>query len=538
MKSRTLMCITAMTLFAALVAPRWVTAQEQVKEEHHKHHHYKLIDIGTFGGPSSFFNGTFNSVPALNNRGLAVGDSATSTLIPPNGGCFFCGGGGGFLPFVFHAFELQKDVVTDLGALPPEASNSSIAQAISTRGDTIVGASENGVIDPLSSSFTEIRAVVWREGHIIDLGTLDGGNQSGAFAINDRGQVAGFSTNAVPDPFSFLYLALGSSNPTQTRAFLWDKHSGMQDLGTLGGDDAFGTFLNRHGQVAGTSYTNSTPNASTGLPTVDPFLWDGSTMLDLGTLGGTNGSPTALNNRGQVIGSSNLMGDPGCPNSCQTHPFLWDQGNLIDLYTNTVGGNPITANAINDAGEILGAAAFPAQPHDAYLWKHGVATDLGHLNGDCFSEAWAMNSTGQIGVISSSCDGTNARAALWENGSLIDLNILIPAGSSLQLFLPQAINDRGEIAGVGLPSGCSSQIDNLCELAFVLVPCDENHPGVEGCDYSMVEESATANSTVPSLQTSTATNTGLSPEAIRQSMKSFGRRSRLWYRGVGTRSQK
>jgi probable HAF family extracellular repeat protein len=480
-KSRKLILVTAITLFAVLAIPIQLAAQEQARDNHHvKHHHYKLIDIGTFGGPASFFNATFNSVPALNNRGLAVGDSGTSTPIPPNGGCFFCGGIVGLVPFVFHAFELREAVVIDLGALPPVASNSSIAQAITSKGDNIVGASENAVIDPLIPSITEIRAVVWREGQIIDLGTL-GGNQSAAFAINDRGQVAGFSTNAVPDPLSILYFILGSPNGTQTRAFLWDKHSGMQDLGSLGGGDAFGTFLNRHGQVAGFSYTNSTPNATTGLPTIDPFLWDGSTMLDLGTLGGTNGNPTALNNGGQVIGFSNLSGD----NSF--HPFLWEEGKLIDLYTSTVGGNPITANAINDAGEIVGAAAFPAQPFDAYLWRHGVATDLGHLKSDCSSEAWAMNSAGQIVVISFSCDGANPRAALWEDGSLVDLNTLIPAGSSLQLFSPQAINDRGEIAGLGLPSGCSSQIDGLCGRAFVLIPCDENHQGFEGCDYSVVD---------------------------------------------------
>ena len=474
MKSRTVRCIRTIKLLA-LMMPVQLLAQSTQGV----HHHYKLIDIGTFGGPASFFNGTFNSVPALNNRGLAVGDSATFTPTPPNGGCFFCGGGDGLLPFVFHAFELQMAVVIDLGALPPDASNSSNAQAISTGGDTIVGASENAVIDPLSPSFTEIRAVVWKEGHIIDLGTLDGGNQSAAFAINDRGQVAGFSTNAVPDPFSMIYLALSSSNGTQTRAFLWDKQR-MQDLGTLGGGDAIGTFLNRHGQVAGSSYTNSTPNATTGLPTIDPFLWDGSTMLDLGTLGGTNGNPTALNNRGQVIGFSNLSGDQS------SDPFLWDQSKLIDLNTSTVGGNPLTADAINDAGEIVGAAAFPAEPYEAYLWRHGVAIDLGHLKSDCLSEGLAMNSAGQIVVISFSCDGTNARAALWENGSLVDLNTLIPAGSSLQLENPAAINDRGEIAGLGLPSGCSPLDDSICGHAFVIIPCDENHPGIEGCDYSLM----------------------------------------------------
>src|SRR6516164_9697147 len=116
MKRYRITSIISIAALPALVIPGRLPAQQ--------HHHYKLIDIGTFGGPASFFNPTFDSVPALNNRGLAVGGSATSTPIPPNGGCFFCGGGEGLLPFVFHAFELQKAVVTDLGALPPEASNS------------------------------------------------------------------------------------------------------------------------------------------------------------------------------------------------------------------------------------------------------------------------------------------------------------------------------------------------------------------------------------------------------------------------------
>lgn len=64
-------------------------------------------------------------------------------------------------------------------------------------------------------------------------------------------------------------------------------------------------------------------------------------------------------------------------------------------------------------------------------------------------------------------------AFLWENGGpMIDLNTLIPPNSSLELYDAENINDRGEIAGRGLPPGCADK--DVCGHAFLLIPCDND----------------------------------------------------------------
>jgi probable HAF family extracellular repeat protein len=491
MKSR--ICLIGLVFLAALGFTLRLAAQEQ-KEAKAKHYRYKFVDIGTFGGPASYINGAMalGAFNQINKHGTAVGSSATSIPTPPDSNLGICGGIDGSLHFVSHAFKWQDGEVIDLGALPG-ADNCSVATSINANGE-IVGRSENGVVDPLTG-VKDFRAVLWKDGEIRDLGTF-GGNYSLVGSINDRGQVAGAATNAISDPFSLLFQLVGSSNGTQTRAFLW-QNGDKQDLGTLGGPDAQAFLVNNQGQVIGLSYTNSTPNPDTGFPTIHPFLWHEGEMKDLGTLGGfgtlfSTVSVNGLNNRGQAIGLSPLTGDQ------IAHPFLWDDGKLIDL-TAQSGGLIVTANALNDAGEIVGNAVFPNGASDAYLWKDGAVTDLGTLAGDCGSEPFAINSRGQVVGQSFSCVSNAVRTFLWENGSIVDLNALIPPNSGWQLVEAFAINDRGEIGGIGDPPGCANLNDAACGHAFLLIPCDVEQENIEGCGVDV--ESATAAKTVPRLLT-------------------------------------
>jgi len=483
-KSSLSIYMAALMLLAALAAPVGLIAQNS---QHHGHevHHYKLADIGTFGGP----NVSLSVEPIaqiLSNGGAAVGEAETSIPNPyyPNGNPFVGGGA-----YVGNSFSWQHGVLTDLGALPGGLNSGAVW--INDAG-LIAGISENGEIDPLLG-FPKGIAVLWKEGKIISLGTLEGGYESIANAVNNWGQVVGPALNTVPDPYSMLGLG------TQTRAFLWENGV-MRDLNTLGGPDAFAIYINDLGQIAGASYVNSTPNSvldpcgnyALNVPTQDPFIWEDNKMIDLGTLGGTCGFANGLNVRGEVVGQSDVGGD------LSYHPFLWTRsGGMQDI--GTFGGNFGAANWLNDAGDIVGEATLPGdQVAHGFLWRKRVMTDLGALKDFPCSEAYAINSSGQIVGQADDCVQVE-HAFLWQDGHMIDLNIFVPQDSGAVLEEADFINDRGEIIGY-------AALANGDEHAFLLIPCDENHPGIEGCDYGLVDTAETRESTAPVTHKPTNTN--------------------------------
>lgn len=454
MTSKLLASLIAAALFVALALPIRPAAQALQGGEKNEHIRYKLVDVGTFGGPNSGNNG--ESI-VMNREGDVTGSADTST---PDPSCFSdC--------FVSHAYRWRDGVLTDLGALP--GGPGSATNGINTH-DQIVGQSENGLINPLTG-IPELAATVWQDGRVIDLGTF-GGNFSLATMNNDHQQVVGCASNDIPDSFTptNVFYGLGF-DPNQLRAFLWQGKK-MHDLGTLGGADACAVWINDRGQIAGASFTNSTVNLATGLPTLDPFLWENGKMIDIGTLGGTVGMAFIVNNHGQLIGISSLAEAPG---ACITAPFngtpgchgiLWDRGVLTDL--GTLGGDFSIANWVNDEGEIVGVASNQdEQGVFGFVWKKGVMTNLGTLPGDCGSQAFAINASGQVVGQSIPCDGSANRAVLWEpGGPALDLNALVNPGSGLLLTDPKIINDAGNIVLEGLLSNGDAH-------SVVLLPCDE-----------------------------------------------------------------
>ena len=404
--------------------------------------HYRVIDYGTLGGGNSFF---YSRTHELNDAGELIYQAETATPDPV--GLIT----DGLLIRGIAARNRVEDLGTPLGQ--PDRDNS-FPIALADNG-LIAGVATNGEIDT-ATDFPQVRAVLWQAGHGVALGEL-GGHGSQAWAVNDAGVVAGVSLDTVPDNIADQFYGLPAA--TRSRAFVW-RNGAMEDIGTLGGPDANAMAINDAGQVAGNSSLDATLHATTGLPTVHPFLWQDGRMRDVGTLGGTLstigpvddlfGSGEALNRRGQIAGSSTLAGDT------VKHAFLWTDGQMRDL--GTLGGAHSEAFAINENGDVVGQAdlAMGSRVFHAFFWRDGRMSDLGTLPGCDLSRPFSVNNHGDSVGIIGACSGDAIPRGFLSvaGGRMVDLNDLVVGDPGMVINEAFYINDAGDIAATGiLPSG-------------------------------------------------------------------------------------
>jgi probable HAF family extracellular repeat protein len=401
MKFATLTCIVCVALFAGLA--NRLAARDQ-DDQNNEQVHYSVISVGTLGGNLS--NGS-----GINNKGWVVGDANLTGNANE------------------HAVLWRNGVITDLGTLG--GPNSSIGFIGAKPNDTglITGNAQSVSVDPLGEYWGTnfgctpsgtvpcqgwqylFLGFAWKDGVITQLPTLGGNNSAASGRANGRGEIVGTAETATPDPNCIAPQVL------DWEPVVWEPNGEIRQLVPFPGDSVgAASAINDKGQVVGGSGICESPGTAAF---VHPVLWQKGRVTNLGSLGGVmNNLAVSINNRGQVVGVSDLAGD----------------------------------------------ATF-----HAFLWQNAVMTDLGTLSGDFSSLASEINDDGQ--VVGQSCDmNFNCRSFLWENGSMTDLNILIPAGSSLHLLSGQGINSRGEIVGSALDQ-TSGEV-----LGFLAVP---DHNGRE-----------------------------------------------------------
>jgi probable HAF family extracellular repeat protein len=156
-----------------------------------------------------------------------------------------------------------------------------------------------------------------------------------------------------------------------------------------------------------------------GYEVVTGFVCDNKRGVssDLGTLGGPETSPAAINASGAVVGTSTR------PDGKQ-HAFLWEHGVMTDLGT-LPGDDASIAHAISDAGQVVGESFRAGDGYGtsrAFLWQKGVMVDLGTLPGTTWSSAHAINARGQVvGTSGTGWLESDRRAFLWQDGHMIPL---------------------------------------------------------------------------------------------------------------------
>ena len=186
---------------------------------------------------------------------------------------------------------------------------------------------------------------------------LCNGFGAAAFGINGAGQITGSVSN-----FD------AATQRDFNQAYRYSISTGMTTLiPTLGGTNADGEGINGAGQVVGRA---DLPSGAT-----HAFLWNGSTVKDLGTIGGQNSVAFATYASGQAVGCAQTAAG-------RYHPFRYQGGAMTDLGL-PAGMTQGCATSVNASGTVLGYAVNAGGGCATWLWHAGTRTVLPKLNGQC-----------------------------------------------------------------------------------------------------------------------------------------------------------
>lgn len=301
----------------------------------------ELVDLGT--GDNSLARG-------VNNQGQIVGDRGAD-------------------PATVQAFLWDNDVITNLGVLP--GMTYSYAFDINASGQ-VVGVSGTGTLDnPILQ-----RGFIWTAtGGIQALSTL--GGISSARAINDNGDIAGFST-------------VSGTNTQQGHAVVW-RNGVVTDLqpASFANDVGRAFAINNSGEVVGWVYSRLQAFKWTATGVMVPLEgglpfgindagcvagWSASggvtagyricagVSRNVGNCGGSGSRAWAINSGGDVAGDASNGGG-------QQAAFLWTETGGITCFPIPQGSDGAGATDVNDASWVVGTVNRPVGGGHATLWK-------------------------------------------------------------------------------------------------------------------------------------------------------------------------
>jgi probable HAF family extracellular repeat protein len=244
-------------------------------------------------------------------------------------------------------------------------------------------------------------------------------------AINNNGQVVGLMSLTPPFP----------QEPPQ-QAFLYTPGGSVVDIDNVVDRQSNALSINNAGDVTGSLSTGAcliTFASPSCLGNTHAFIYKGSGLVDIGTLGGTYSAGWSINDHDEIAGVSSVTG------SSLNHLFLYAQGHMRDL--GTVAGESFVNAEINDRGEIVGSAANSAGVGSSFIYR-------GHSFEKIPLIADSLNNKGEVAGTKTVANGSS-QAFLYKEGKLTNLNDLVDPSLTL-LTNANGISDNGKIVASGL----------------------------------------------------------------------------------------
>jgi probable HAF family extracellular repeat protein len=299
---------------------------------------------------------------------------------------------------------------------PPPGYDFSYAAAINNLGHVagyVAGPAEDGTL--------RWRPALWRDGQVIELGTL-GGQYSVGTDLNDLDAVVGQSHD------------VGG----RYQAFVW-REGEMTPLGPPAREVSYAAAINNLGDVVGSAY------GSDQAPGLHAVLWQDGAEIDLGAP--RNGYSVAfdINDAGDIVGHAVAEGRHM---TRWREAVVWRRGTRRRLGV-LPGDRHSEAVAINQGGTVLGLCegrrdgAYVERP---FLWRGKRPRPLDNVPRDEIWDARGLNDASQVvGALFLTFDWSVP--FLWENGRVNRLDLLFPEEFADFSAEFRDINNAGQIIG-------------------------------------------------------------------------------------------
>ena len=155
------------------------------------------------------------------------------------------------------------------------------------------------------------------------------------------------------------------------------------------------------------------------------------------TLGGTWSTALAINDLGQIVGVSQILGNTFY------HGFIYHKGTIRDI-------GSLYPNDINNLGRVVGYYSTKINGDStvrSFMYNNGSMIDLGTISSDPRAQSWAngINDFGQVvGSANTHYEGSNFHANLYSDGVMEDIDTIGPYHEQSEAWV---INNRGVVLG-------------------------------------------------------------------------------------------